>query len=350
MKAKKFVISTLAVMVGASVCLAGCGIDKDATLIDVNNGEAKITLGYGNFAARYQQAMYDQFLGSMYGKDMWTRDMSGQGSTFEDETKTGILNDIEEQYLCKAHAADYQVALSDEDNKAISEAVDKFYQDNSKETLEVMGATKELVKEYLENRTIVSRVQSAIKEEANIQVSDDECWQRSFSYVLFSTASTTDDAGNEIPASDADIKEQKEAAKALSEAEDFDAAAEESELSVATYSYTKGESEDSSFDMAVIKSAEKLKEGEVSSVIEVEGTGYYVIRLDADHDAEASESKRDSIKSTKENEYYDEVLTGWQDATTFTVDEKQWSKVKFDTLFKAIETEETDESEAGAAE
>ena len=351
MKAKKIVSLGLAIMFGASVMMTGCGnkIDSEATLITINDGEDTISLGYGNFMARYQQSMYDQYLMAYYGEDMWSSDMSGSGSTLQDETKDGVITEIEEQYLCRKHADEYGVALSDDDNAAIAEAAKSFMESNPEDTIEVMGATEELVTEYIENRTYETRVTAAIKEAAGIEITDEECWQRTFSYVLFNTASATDEDGNEIEITDEYIADQKEQAEALAAAEDFDEAA--AELSVSTHSYTKGEEADDMFDMTIIDAAEKLSEGEVSDVIEIEGTGYYVIRLDSEHDEEASETERESLKSTAETNYFDEIMQGWKDETTFDLDEDAWEKVQFDTLFKAVETEEeTTETEEETTE
>ena len=91
----------------------------------------------------------------------------------------------------------------------------------------------------------------------------------------------------------------------------------------------------------VIDAAEKLSEGDVSDVIEVDGVGYYVIRLDADHDEDASKTKRESLQT----EAFNKLMDGWKEEITWKVNDKAWDKVKFDSLFKAPE-EATEETEA----
>jgi hypothetical protein len=324
----------------AAVLFTGCGsINGNATLATLNTGDGTketVTLGYGNFAARYQQSMYDQYLIAYYGESMWTSDMSGSGKTLQEDTKEGVLEDIEEQYLAKLHAADYGVELSEEQKTAIADAAKQFMADNSEESLKVMGATEEYVKQYLENRTYYYLVSEAAKKAADADISEDDCWMRSFSYVLFETTGQQGEDGALVELSDDEIAEIKTQAKTLSTAEDFDAELEAQEKTASTYSYLKGETEDSSMDMAIINAAEKLKEGEVSSVIEVEGVGFYVIRLNSDHDADASDNKRSSLQ----NDAFTALMDSWKEAVTWEVDEKAWDKVKFDTLFKAPETEE----------
>lgn len=326
----------------AAVLLTGCSnINPNATLVTINDGKGTketISLGYGNFAARYQQSMNDLYLMPYYGEGMWKTDMTGTGTTLEETTKDGVLNDMEEQYLAKKHAADYGVELTEEQNKAIADAAAKFISDNSAESLEEMGATEEYVKKYLEDRTIYSLVSDAAKKEADPDISEEDCWMRKFTYVVFDTTGTKDENGGVVEFTDDEIAELKSNAKKLSKAEDFDATVEELGVTASTYSYLKGEDADDTMDMAIIEAAEKLSEGDVSDVIEVDGVGYYVIRLDADHDEDASKTKRESLQT----EAFNTLMDGWKEEITWKVNDKAWDKVKFNNLFKAPAEEETE--------
>ena len=329
----------------AAVLFTGCSnINPNATLVTVNDGKGTketISLGYGNFVARYQQSMNDLYLMPYYGEGMWKTDMTGTGTTLEETTKDGVLKDLEEQYLAKKHAADYKVELTDDQNKAIADAAAKFVSDNSAETLEAMGATEDYVKQYLEEKTIYSLVSDAAKKEADPDISDEDCWMRKFTYVVFDTTGTTDENGAVVEYTDDEIAEMKSNAKKLSKSEDFDATVEELGATASTFSYLKGEDADDTLDMTIIDAAEKLSEGDVSDVIEVDGVGYYVIRLDADHDEDASKTKRESLQT----EAFNKLMDGWKEEITWKVNDKAWDKVKFDSLFKAPE-EATEETEA----
>ena len=324
---KKYLTSACALALAATT-LTGCGdsFNPDATLVKINTGDSTdtITLGYGNFVARYQQAMYDQFLMAYYGEDMWTSDLSGSGSTLQEETKDGVLEDMEAQYLTKLHAADYGVELSDEQTTAIADAAAEFIADNSEETLEEMGATEEYVQQYLEYRTYYSLVKAAAMEAADADITDDEAWMRTFTYVVFDTTGSIDDDGNLVEYTDDELASLKEQAESLAAAEDFDAEVESLGVTSSTYSYLKGEEEDSTMDMSLITAAESLAEGEVSAVIEVEDAGYYVIRMDADHDEDASASKREELQETA----FEDLMDSWIDSIEWTVNEKAWERVK----------------------
>ena len=349
---KKAVLKTTCVAaLAGTVLLTGCGnkIKDSATLITIKGENTKetITLGYGNFVARYQQSLYEQFY-PMMGYDvstMWSQDMmGGLGYSMEDQTKSGIITDIEQMYVVKQHAADYNITLSDEQNKAIADATAKFMSDNSKDTLEELGATEEYVKRYLEEKTIYKLVETAVEDAEEANISEDDCWMRTFSYVQIDTTGTDPTTGTVTEYTDEELAAFKDQADSIAAASDFDAEVENQELTSSTYSYLKGEEADDTMDMAVISAAEALKEGETSDVIDVEGV-YYVIHLTADHDEDASNDK----KSTLKTDAFNSLVDTWMSAYEFTVDDDQWAKVTFTDHFKAKPVEQpAEESEAPA--
>lgn len=347
---KKIIAKTCAGAMAASVLFTGCGsLNPSATAIKINTGDSTdtISLGYINFVAQYQTAIYDSFFMSYYGEGYMNQDLTSSGSTMGESTIDSVVEDLEEQYLCKLHASEYDVELSDDDNTAIADAAAAFISDNDQESLDAMGATEDYVKAYLEYRTYQTRVEAAVKEAADAEVTDDECWQRTFSYVLFDTSASQDEDGVVQEKTDDELVELKAQAKQLANAsssEDFDAIADELGVTASTYSYTKGEEEDDSLDMSVIEAAEALTEGAISDVIDVEGTGYYVLRLDADHDEEASETERQTLIEEKQSDFYNTTLEGWKADVTWNAVDKQLDKITFTNHYTEPEaTEETTE-------
>ena len=332
--------------VTGAVLFSGCGaINANATLVKItNDGKTdSISLGYGNFAARYTQALYDSYYGTYLSDDMWSEDLYGNGNTMEVDTKDEVMDQIEEEYLCKVHASDYDVELSEDQTKAIDEAAESFISDNKDNALEEMGATKAYVTDFLTYRTYASLVKEKVEAEAEgkIEISDDEINQSTFSYVKLET-STTDDSGNTTELSAEEISALSQTAYYISHSADFDAAVEAAGLTASTQSFTTAEdpAEDENMAEEIIATAQKLKEGEISNVIEIEGEGYYVLRLDSAFDEEATADKKTEVHDEKVEEYYNNLVEEWKAAITWTVDDKQWDKVKYDTLFTAAESEE----------
>lgn len=335
MKSGKTLAAVTALAVSAAVVFAGCGngMNKNAVLVDINkgtDGEDSISLGYGNFYAKYTQLLYDGSYAAYFGSDMWSRDMYGNGSTFEEDVKSAVVNQMEEEYLLKLHAGDYGVALSDDEKKAIDKAAADFMEDNSNKAVKTMGATKEYVAQMLTYATYATKVTDAVKAEAEVEVSDEDAAQRTFTYVLLSTESQTDESGNTVAVTEDDMSKLLEKAQIISNAADFEKTAKDLGTEVSTYSYGKNES---SMDAKVIAAADSLQEGQVSGVVRVENKGYYVIRLDKAFDEEATASEREKLEEEQRSEHYQSVVEGWKEGFTWELDEEQWAKVGFDVPF-----------------
>ena len=75
-----------------------------------------------------------------------------------------------------------------------------------------------------------------------------------------------------------------------------------------------------------------MKEGDVSDLIE--GTDcYYIIRLDSEFDSDATEKKKQSIISDRQDEAYNNAVESYKKDIDINVNDKEWSKVVFDNLF-----------------
>lgn len=306
------------------------------------NGE-EISLGFMNFMAKFQQAVYDGYLGSMYGtSDYWSQDLSGNGSDMETTVKDQVAENVELLYLLEDHMADYGVELTEDELSAIDEAADKFMSDNSKAAIEQIGATKEYVKEMLRLDTIQTKMNNAIGAEVDTEVSDEEAAQKTFSYVRVSKTSTTDADGNTVEYTDEQKEELKNTVSeyAKKAQEDFDGAAQKAGYTVSTYSYG---SDESSFAEDVIAAADKMQNGDISDVLE-DDNYYYIIRMDSTFDEQATASKKEEIVSQRKTDHYKEVCDGYKEDAKYEVNESEWKKVKFDDLF-TIKQETTDSTD-----
>lgn len=353
MKAKKVTAFALAVVMGTAV-LTGCGsksVDADAIVAKMDDDQV-VRLGVANFMARYTQCSYDSIYVSYFGEEYWSQDMSGEGKTMEEDVKEQILDTLKTYYALEAHMEDYGVEITEEDTKAIEKAAKQFVKDNDKETVEAMSATERDVAEYLRLVTIQQRMQEKIEADADTEVSDEEAAQRTFSYVEISTAGTTDENGETKAYSEEELAELKNKAQALADggAEAFETGAEAEELSVETFSYTAG-AEDEEMDQAVLTEADKLKEGEMSGVIETEDA-YYVIRLDSEFDQKATDEKKDEIIGERQEELYQKVCDEYTEDFKFKVDKDVWKTVSFGELFqiKELEEEEAEDTTEDEAE
>ena len=152
------------ILVMAMVALTGCKIKNyDSNVVDINNGEDGIKLGYVNFVFKYTQAGYDINYGSTYGTKLWTDDMTGTGQSFSEEVKSNVVETLEKQYIIKKHADELGVTITEDDKTKIDEATKKFLSENTSSTLNAMGADEDVVRQMLTDMTYVSKVEKALE-------------------------------------------------------------------------------------------------------------------------------------------------------------------------------------------
>ena len=324
----------------AALVLTGCNAKDTDTVATVYG--TPVTLGEAGLFATYQQAQYEQFY-SMYLNTTvdWSQTYDGT-KTMEDQTKEGVLEQFKKMQIVAAHAADYNISISEEEQAKIEEAATKLMEANDEKTQKALHMSKESVTSLLETYYLYNTISEAMVADVNTEVSDEEAAQKKMSYIEFSLAGTTDEEGNTVELTE----EEKAAIKAKAEAV-VTAGATEMEKSVEGTDYTISEEtfdgESTTLDTAVYEAAGKLKEGEISSVIETENA-YYVVRLDSNFDKEATESKKESIVEERKTEAFDKVYEGWEtEENAFVLEEDVWKSIRFKDKI-TLKTEEAEES------
>ena len=350
MRFKKFAaIILMSTMIG-TMSLSGCGgVNKDAVAITMTSDDKdaiEVTMGYANFAARIQQAGYDSVFASYYGDDYWTNDSYAKdGKNMQESIKDSVLESIETQYLLEKHMSDYGVEITEEDQAAIKKAAEQFMSDNSKAALKEVGATQEYVERYLYLQTVEKRMKAAISATADTNVSDEEAAQKKMQYVLFSTKTTGSD-GKSTDMSDDEKAEVKKKAedfqKDAASAEDFSVFATAVGASATDLTF---DSDTTSPNEDLIKAADKLKEGEVTDVIEADN-GYYVAKVVSLLDRDATDTKKESIVSQRKSDQYQSICKKWKKKTDIKVHKKVWNTISFADQGVTVKstTEDTDTS------
>lgn len=378
---KKTAVVAMAGIMAAGM-LTGCGekkLDGSKTVATVDG--TKIPLGVVSLSVREGQmqteAMYRSYMGGS-DFDIWDTEAE-KGKTYGEQAVEESLKDVELMYIMKAKAADYDVELTDEDEKAIAEAADSFMEANSEETIADLAVTEDQVKTYLELQTYKQKIHDPIIADVDKNVSDEEAQQSSFEYVSVSTADLSDD----------EIKEKKEDAQKILDGLKADPDGDFSEIAKSvddSYSSLSGtfdanetsedentDDEDADEDSSsysgtypeeVIDVLRTLDDGEVASDIIETDTAYYVVKLDKKDDEEATETKKESIISTREQTLYTDTTEKWLDDADIKEEKKVLKTLKVTDNHKyvaptatpapteeAAETEEVTETpEADATE
>ena len=344
---KRILALVLAGVLGVSV-LTGCsGINKGATIATANGME--VSMGVANFYCRLQQASAEDMYKSYFGDDVWNQDLAGNGTTMQESLKESALEELHEMYTLQQHMGDYGVELTEEEKTAITEAATAFMSGNSNEAVQEMGATQEIVEEFLTLFTIREKMQDAIEADADVQVSDEEANMRGYTKLEIAIDSHTDEDGNSVDYTEDEVTALKAQAEEMvaalaEEGATLESVAEDFGYKTTTETYatyeaeaTEGEDEDTDTEEDPVEVALKgMAEGEVSGVIETEDA-LYIVRVDSDTDEEATESNRESIISERQSAYYDEVLAGWQEEDGWEVDSKLLAKIQFKNSLTTVD-------------
>lgn len=345
---KRAAVLTAAGVLSAGM-LAGCSGTIDTGAVVATVGEEDITLGVANFYARMTQGQYETYYAGMMGmtgEDMWIQEVE-EGKTYEQAVKESIMTELENLYLISQHAAEYEVALTEDEEDAIKEAAKQFDENNSDETKEVVSGYRKDIEKYLELLTIQNKMADKMKEGVDEEVSDEEAAQKAMKYVYFSFSST-DDSGNTVDLSDEEKEALREDAQTLADrvkdGENMTEVAEEMGLTANDLTFDE-ESTGPNEDL-VAEVNGFTEEGECTDPIESD-LGLYVGQLTSLLDRDATDQEKNNIVEERRQEQYNSLLEEWRDAVTIEVDEKVWEKVDFNDVGVTIITpkEETEGSE-----
>ena len=364
--AKKAAVTAL-VCVTAAGMMTGCGNKKlDGTKTAVTVNKQEIPLGVVSLAARMQQAqaeaMYKMYLGGGDDMSLWSTKMGDDSDeTYGENAVTTTVESIEKMCLEKEHASEYDVEITDDEQKALEEAAKNFIAANSEETIAELAVDEDMVKTFLELETYDVKMKEAIEATADIKLDEKEYQQMAFSYasVRVSGDNLTDD----------DIKTNKENIQKFFDkvkedpTADFSTLGDEISTDMTATSgtcptYEEGDDSAANGDAYpddVRNALRKLEEGELNSEIIKTDSIWYVVRLDSKDDENATDSKKESLTSTKKDDFYNDTTDGWVKKADIKEEPKLIKKIKITdnhsfTIQTPTPTPDPDATETPAAE
>ena len=175
MKVYHKVLAAAALVICMALGMTGCGSEPlDGSQVVATVGEKEMPLGEANFLLRFQQVQTESFYESMLGEGFYVKDVSGTGSTFGEDFKSNIMKEMQEYYVIEEKAADYGAALTEEETAEITEAAKAFVEANKADTLEQMTADQATVERVLSLMKLRSKVEAAVKAEADVAETAEE--------------------------------------------------------------------------------------------------------------------------------------------------------------------------------
>lgn len=353
----KRTVSVLICAVLAAGLLAGCKkeeareVDGTEAAITVN-GES-IDMGTASFVLRAQQAetmtMMEMYGFASGGTSFWdqsTTDEDGFSTTYGKQMKDTVKDDLVGFMLLREHAPEYGVELPEEVKKAAEEAAHTVYENNT-EMLAELGTAEDDVVEAMELYAYPEMMTELMTADVDLEVSDEEAQQSRVTYARINLKET-DESGNTTDVSE----ETKEAYKAsmeellkqIGEAGDADETAiqemadaiDEEHILVGSVSYG---ADDAFLPDEVLEAAASLQDGETSQEVIETSNGYlYLIHMNEVLDRDATDRKKASIASERQQAAYNDIIQGWKDASEISVSEA-WDALTVEdkVIWKAVQ-------------
>ena len=296
----------------AAGLLAGCGsskLDGNKTAVTVNGTE--IPMGVVSLGVRYSQASMEAMYSYFGYRDFWdTVADEESGQTMGQQQVDSVLTQIENEEIYRQKAADYGIEITADDQKKIDEAAAAFMAANSEETIEVLGCTEDHVKTYLELQMIQSRMNNALRDEATVEVSDDEANQTTFTYISIAapeeTAEETEEAAEETTETADEAEEAAEETADKAE-EAADAAEETAEKAADAAEETAEKAADAAEETAekAADAAEETAEKAADTAEEAVEEAAEETAGEAAEDAEAEEETEAAAEDAEAEEEHD---------------------------------------------
>lgn len=330
MKLGKKVIGLLLATSLTCMGLTGCGtvqtIDETAIAMTVNGEE--IDLGLVNFYLRYNQASMEYSYVSVYGEDMWEIEY-GSGSTYEDVTKEGLLDNLEALILIRQHAESLGVELTDEEMEYLESAAEQFIGANTAGNLEIISGTIENAMEIMELTILETLCYNVIIEGLESQISEEEVKFKGATYVIFPTTTAADD-GSSIDLTEEELVELEAEAESLraliEEGDDLYTIADDiGYFPLAIYFNMV---EESILEEELLEAMDALEEGELTEVIKTE-SAYFVAQLTDEYSDTASLEAYESALSELQSSEYMSVLEGWMEETETVINQEACDTIDF---------------------
>lgn len=336
---KKRIITCILAGILTLTSLTGCS-SFNANDVVVTVGEQKITAEVANFYARYIQAQYETYYSAYLGENMWSSEAS-EGETYEESVKAAVLKNLENMVLLEQHMSDYDVSLSDEEKQVIKDAAKEFGEKNPLEDKEKVSGSDQAVERVLTLMAVQMKMEEVIEAGADTEVADEEVAQKKMQYIFFSYT-VEDDEGQPKDMTDKEKTKTKKKAedfvKAVKEGKDFEAYAKEQELDVKDRTFNSDTMVPAE---ELIEAADKLKEGEITDMIETD-KGCYVAKVTSLLDREATDEEKESVIEERKEKQYNDTCDELRKDVKIEVNDEVWDKISFKEVRVKMKEEEKD--------
>lgn len=298
---------------------------------------------YYIYSEEQNASMYDSLYQQIYGVSYWDYE-NEDGTTGTEQSRSNILSTVTQEQILYKEATNAGYSISDEDKETAKENVKEVLESLTKRETLKKGLSESDITAIYEKQAMIERYRDDIIAEANIDydaikedIKYEDYRQYDVQYYYVGTVST-DEEGNETKLSDSEKKERLQKMEAiLQKAKDgteFESLIDDNEELIEftkDASFTKTDS--GNIDEDVETTAMKLKNDEISDIIEG-SNGYYLVKMIDNNSKESYNDEIETKTTEKEDEVFNEKYQEMINKYNIEVNQDQWEQVKLGSFIE----------------
>ena len=296
---------------GMSLLLTGCRIGNKNIVVSNILNDRQVFKIEGTVCSlkevRVYLTNYQNIYGTAYGVDLWEHD-------FGDDSLVKYIKAVTMEELTQVVSMDLlaqsrEVALSEDELSAISEAAAEYYASLSKEENTYLEVTESDISEYYQHYALAQKLYNSLTNSVNEEVSDDEARVIEIMQIFV-----------------ADSTKASDVAAKLERGDDFASVANNyNELSSIQTTVARDE-----LPKEVEEVAFNLDNGQTSSMIQA-GKGFYFIKCLNKYNEELTEANKSNIVEKREKEAFDDVYNQFVAGLNSSINKDMWDELTLDT-------------------
>lgn len=293
-----------------------------------NANEAIITVN-GQEISYDQLCLYLQSkkeeIENIYGKDVWSMKVDDEGTTYEQQFKEKVMEQLIYLKLVCSKAEELGVSLTEDELLDVNEYTAEFMSKFSEEALSYYKVSEEDVKSIYKDNVLANKVFENLTLNIDTNVTDEEAQQMDAAYIFISKHDYDND-GNKVQYSAKEIEVQRQRAgnlreKAIENDNFLELAKEYSDDDVYEVTLERGHLNKSLEDRVFA-----LKSGQISEVLET-AEGFFVFYCVNELNREATDAKKEEIIKEIQEEVFKTRYQEWYDTKKVSIDKARWDKI-----------------------
>lgn len=310
-----------------AVFMTGCGKKEKENKTEDNltmvfqYGDNIVTIGEVYIYICTVQERYE----IQYGEDVWQLSLPASESdslSMVNLTREAVVNEIVKVKTLVAHAADYNITLTDAEVADLQERAKRFYDGLTDEDISKMELTEDKIYQVYYENEIAGRVEDKILADDPVEISDETARMTTF-YDMYFQCYSIDETGKVVEYTQEEKNQQYEnALQACStlatatideneDAENIEKLAEYYKLDQASEQTLSPEDILETYGEDVYNLLYSMENGDYSTVVETE-YGYHVFQMIALTDQKATKARKETMTAEAIKERISDKLSAWQ--------------------------------------